>query len=64
MPDEPMLTISMHASDWQVILRGVFELPMKDAVGTANRLQTALAEAQKPAEPPADLPHVVKGGKP
>lgn len=53
MPDEPLLTVSLHAADWQVIMRGVWELPMKDAAATANRLQTALAEAQKPqsAEP-------------
>lgn len=50
MPDEPMLTVSLHAQDWQVIMRGILELPMKDAAPTFNRLQTALAEAQKPVE--------------
>lgn len=50
MPDEPMLTVSLHAGDWQVIMRGILELPMKDAAATFNRLQAALADAQKPHE--------------
>lgn len=58
--DQSMLTVSLSPQDWQVIMRGVWELPMKDAAATANRLQTALAEAQKPLE----VPHIVKGGKP
>lgn len=57
--DQPLLTVSLSPQDWQVIMRGVWELPMKDAAATANRLQVALAEAQKPAE----MPHIVKGGK-
>lgn len=57
MPDEPMLTISLHAVDWQVILRGILELPMKEAAPTFNRLQVALAEAQKP---PLSDPRVEK----
>lgn len=61
MPDEqPLLTVSLAPQDWQVIMRGIYKLPMEEAVGTANRLQTALADAQKPAE----VPHIVKGGKP
>ena len=52
MPDEPLLTVSLSPQDWQVIMRGVYKLPMEEAVGTANRLQTALADAQRPhAEP-------------
>jgi hypothetical protein len=33
---------------------------MKHSVLTYNRLQTALAEAQKPLE----VPHIVRGAKP
>lgn len=57
--DQPMLTVSLSPQDWQVIMRGVYKLPMEEAVLTANRLQTALAEAQKPPE----VPHIVRGGK-
>ena len=61
MPDDlPLLTVSLSPQDWQVIMRGVYKLPMEEAVGTANRLQLALADAQKPVE----APHLVKGGKP
>ena len=61
MPDDlPLRTISLSDQDWQVILAGLYELPMKHSAATANRLQTALADAQKPAE----APHLVKGGKP
>lgn len=49
--DEPLLTISLAPLDWQVIMRGILELPMKDAAPTFNRLQTALAEAQRPPDP-------------
>ena len=49
--DEPQaLTVSLSLSDWQVIMRGILELPMKDAAPTFNRLQAALADAQKPTE--------------
>ncbi|HEY2538233.1 MAG TPA: hypothetical protein VGI28_01845 [Stellaceae bacterium] len=61
MPDEQTYTITLPAQDWQVLLTGLFELPMKLSAATANRLQTALADAQKP---PAEIPHIVKGGKP
>lgn len=51
MPDEqPLITVSLAMADWQVIMRGIYKLPMEDAVGTANRLQTQLAEAQKPSQ--------------
>lgn len=61
MPDDlPLLTVSLSPQDWQVIMRGIYKLSMEEAVGTANRLQTALADAQKPFEPP----HIVKGAKP
>ena len=60
MDEQPMLTVSLSPQDWQVIMRGVYKLSMEEAVGTANRLQTALADAQKPLE----APHIVKGGKP
>lgn len=48
MPDEPALTVSLSAADWQVIMRGLYELPMKESAPVANRLQLALAAAQKP----------------
>lgn len=61
MPDEPQTqTITLPAGDWQVITAGLLELPMKHSVLTYNRLQTALAEAQKPLE----VPHIVRGAKP
>lgn len=50
MPDEPMLTVSMHAQDWQVIIRGVQKLTIEEGAPTLNRLMTALADAQKPTE--------------
>jgi hypothetical protein len=61
MPDDsPQLTVTLPAADWQVLLTGLYELPMKHSAAVANRLQLALAAAQKPAE----IPHIVKGGKP
>lgn len=60
MPDEQPLTITLQPSDWQVIRAGLYELPMKHAAAVVFRLETALAEAQKPVE----VPHIVKGGKP
>lgn len=49
--DEPtLLTVSLSPADWQVIMRGILELPMKDAAPTFNRLQEALSAAQKPTE--------------
>jgi hypothetical protein len=60
MPDEQTYTITLPVQDWQTMLAGLYELPMKLSAATANRLQIALAEAQRPAE----IPHVVKGGKP
>ena len=48
MPDEPVLTVSLSLPDWQVVMKGILELPMKDAAPTFNRLQAALADAQKP----------------
>lgn len=63
MPDEQPLTVTLAPGDWQIILAGLYELPMKHAAATANRLQIAMADAQKPAEP-VEVPHIVKGGKP
>lgn len=48
MPDDPMLSVTLPATDWNVLLAGLYELPMKISAQTANRLQMALAEAQKP----------------
>jgi hypothetical protein len=60
MADDSPQTVTLPAQDWPVLLAGLYELPMKHAAPVANRLQLALAEAQKPAE----IPHIVKGGKP
>lgn len=47
--DEPQaLTVSLSLADWQVIMKGILELPMREAAPTFNRLQAALADAQKP----------------
>lgn len=58
MPDDVPLTITLPPADWQVIRAGLYELPMKHAAQVVFRLETALAEAQKP-----EVPHIVKGGK-
>lgn len=50
MPDEPLLTVSLSAADWQVILRGMHKLTIEDGAPTLNRLMQALADAQKPTE--------------
>lgn len=48
--DEPQaLTVSLSLADWQVIMKGILELPMREAAPTFNRLQAALADAQKPS---------------
>ena len=44
------LTITLNEGDWGIILAGLYELPMKHSGPVAARLQTALAEAQKPLE--------------
>ena len=38
----------MQMGDWQVVLTGLTKLPIEFGLGTLNRLQQALAEAQKP----------------
>lgn len=61
MPDET-ITITLPASDWPTLLAGLYELPMKHSAPVANRLQQALAEAQKPAElEKPEIPHIVRG---
>jgi hypothetical protein len=56
------LTITLLEGDWSVILTGLYELPMKFAGPVAARLQTQLADAQKP---PAEStgPHLVTGSE-
>jgi len=49
MPDET-ISVTLPASDYQTLLAGLMELPGKFGIPVINRLQTALAEAQKPAE--------------
>jgi len=62
VPDET-ITVTLPASDWPTILAGLYELPMKHSAPVANRLQMALAEVQKPAEPQEkpEIPHIVRG---
>ena len=47
MPDE-IISIPLPASDWPVIQAGLLELPGKFGIPVINRLNLALAEAQKP----------------
>jgi len=49
MPDDIIL-IPLPASDWPVIQAGLLELPGKYGIPVINRLNIALAEAQKPHE--------------
>lgn len=58
--DEPQsLTVTLPAGDWNVMLAGLYELPMKVAAPAAARLQAALADAQKTSvEPPPALREV------
>jgi len=58
MPDD-IISIPLPASDWPVIQAGLLELPGKYGIPVINRLNIALAEAQKPAEPP----HLVRAGE-
>ena len=53
MADEvPHLTITLPTGDWNMLLSGLYELPMKFSAPVAARLQAALAEAQRPLEVP------------
>jgi hypothetical protein len=47
MPDE-IISIPLPASDWPVIQAALLELPGKFGIPVINRLNLALAEAQKP----------------
>jgi hypothetical protein len=62
MPDQPQTqTVTLPASDWQVIIAGLLELQMKHSVQTFNRLQQALADGQKPVpEPKRVVPRMVE----
>lgn len=54
--DEPLLTVSLSPQDWGVILKGVYKLTLEEAAAVANRLQIALADAQRtPEKPPENL---------
>jgi len=59
MPDE-IITIPLPASDWPTIQAGLLELPGKFGIPVINRLNQALAEAQKPAE---DTVMPIRGSK-
>ena len=50
--DSDSLTVTLPVNDWQLIQIGLGELQAKFAVPVMGRLQAALAEAQKPSEPP------------
>jgi hypothetical protein len=57
MPDQPQTqTVTLPASDWQVIIAGLLELQMKHSVQTFNRLQQALAAP----EPKRVVPRMVE----
>ena len=52
MPDEAQtLTVTLPLTDWSVLLSALYEapVPMKVSAPVANRLQQAMADAQKPA---------------
>jgi len=59
MPDE-IITIPLPASDWPTIQAGLLELPGKFGIPVINRLNQALADAQKPAE---DTVTPIRGSK-
>jgi hypothetical protein len=54
------IMVTLADSDWSVIVTGLYELPMKYSGPVAARLQTQLADAQKP---PAEGPHLVTGSE-
>ena len=60
MPDET-ITITLPAADWPTITAGLLELPGKFGIPVLNRLQPALAEAQKTQDVVPFVP--VKGSK-
>ena len=60
MPDET-ITITLPASDLQVIQVALYELPAKTSVPVISRLNAAMQEAQKPEEVVPFVP--VKGSK-
>lgn len=43
----PTRTVTLPEADWQTILAGLYELPMKHAAPTAARLQAALNEPER-----------------
>ena len=49
MSDET-ISVTLPVSDWPTIQAGLLELPGKFGIPVINRLNLALAEAQKPAE--------------
>jgi tripartite-type tricarboxylate transporter receptor subunit TctC len=49
MPDET-ITITLPASDWQIIQVSLYELPAKTSVPVISRLNAAMNEAQKSDE--------------
>jgi len=60
MPDQPETqTVTLPASDWQVIIAGLLELQMKHSVQTYSRLQQALADGHAP-EPKRVVPRMVE----
>lgn len=58
MPDELTHTLTLPVSDWQIIIAGLLELPMKHSANTFNRVQQAIAAEQKPERA---IPHLVEG---
>jgi len=59
MPDET-ITITLPVSDWPTIQAGLLELPGKFGIPVINRLNQALADAQKSAE---DTVTPIRGSK-
>jgi len=49
MPDENV-TVTLPASDWPTVISGLLELPGKFGIPVINRLNLALADAQKPTQ--------------
>jgi len=60
MPDET-LTVTLPASDFQIIQVALYELPAKTSVPVISRLNAAMQDAQKAEEVVPFVP--VKGSK-
>jgi hypothetical protein len=44
----PEIPLAFTRQEWNVLLTGLYELPMRLAAQVANKLQTQLAEIERP----------------